>query len=168
MPRRHFIPPPFTPDAARIAQRLSAAARAQNARAKPDATFAAICAQLRLVAQQIDNTVALLNSTDHQFCELCERGGVEPRDRAALLRSLDLLLNRQRILLRIPDPGALSPFERAPVIELQPAHQPRRIGGLADGPPPTARLIGPPPRPAQPENPQQAPTQADGPPTGPA
>jgi len=66
-------------------------------------------AQLDLVANQIKRTRDVLNDNDYRYCEQCERGGVEPQHRAQLLKALDVLLDRQRVLLGIPLPGSRRP-----------------------------------------------------------
>lgn len=76
---------------------------------EPESAIRAVNAQLELVAEQITHTRAVLNDDDYRYCEHCERGGIEPHHRAQLLKALDSLLDRQRKLLGIPDPGALRP-----------------------------------------------------------
>jgi hypothetical protein len=51
----------------------------------------------------------VLNDRDDHFCPACERGGLEPHHRAQLLKALDSLLDRKRILLGIPGPGSRRP-----------------------------------------------------------
>ncbi len=76
---------------------------------EPDHVQRAINAQLNLVAEQITRTRAVLNDDKSHWCAVCERGGMEPHHRAQLLRALDSLLDRQRKLLGIPDPGSRKP-----------------------------------------------------------
>ncbi len=71
----------------------------------------AINAQLRLVSEQITRTRAVLNDDDAAYCEQCERGGMPPHHRAQLLKALDTLLDRQRKLLGIHDPGPIKARE---------------------------------------------------------
>lgn len=75
----------------------------------PTPAEAAVQAQLDLVAEQIGHTRAVLNDTRTNFCPACERSGIEPHHRAQLLRALDSLLNRQRVLLGLPLPGSMRP-----------------------------------------------------------
>ena len=88
------------------------AAAAQNttvsALAIKDTVSTAILQQLRLVAEQISHTRSVLND-ERDYCPACERSGIEPHHRAQLLKALDTLLDRQRKLLGIPDPGMLRP-----------------------------------------------------------
>lgn len=76
----------------------------------PDSVQRAINAQLNLVAEQITRTRAVLNDDRDYWCEHCKRGAMEPHHRAQLLRALDSLLDRQRKLLGIPDPGSRKPL----------------------------------------------------------
>lgn len=69
----------------------------------------AINGQLKLVAEQIAHTRTVLNDSKFAWCPACERGGIEPHHRAQLLKALDSLLDRQRILLGLPLPGSLKP-----------------------------------------------------------
>jgi hypothetical protein len=70
----------------------------------PDASL-----RLELVREQIELTRAVLNDKRVHFCTKCERAGIEPHHRAQLLRALDSLLDRERIILGIPGPGTLKP-----------------------------------------------------------
>lgn len=54
--------------------------------------------QLRIVSEQIIATRSTLNA-----------GAMEPHHRAQLLKALDTLLDRQRVLNNIPTPGQLRP-----------------------------------------------------------
>ena len=94
----------------------------------------AVNAQLNIVREQLTRTRAVLNDGEYRYCEHCERGGIEPQHRAQLIKSLDTLLDRQRKLLGIPDPGprrsppaddrrvtpAAAWIEEAGTIDLQP------------------------------------------------
>ena len=62
-------------------------------------------AQLNIVREQLTRTRSVLNDTEYRYCEHCERGGIEPQHRAQLIKSLDVLMDRQRKLMGIPDPG---------------------------------------------------------------
>jgi hypothetical protein len=62
-------------------------------------------AQLELVGEQIARTRLVLNDERTGYCPCCERSGIEPHHRAQLLKALDTLLDRQRKLLGIRDPG---------------------------------------------------------------
>lgn len=124
----------FTPSAAVIAGKRSGEARRARAAARlaalnappaptpplpPDAVPAAVNAQLALVAAQIRNTCAVLDRVAPHHCRHCGKpsGAVldmEPHHRAALLRALDSLLDRQRVLLGIPMPGSLKPSSPRP------------------------------------------------------
>jgi len=70
-----------------------------------DAVQTAIAYQLNLVKEQIIRTRAILNDDRAEWCEHCERGGMAAHHRAQLLKAMDGLLDRQRKLLGIPDPG---------------------------------------------------------------
>lgn len=61
--------------------------------------------QAKLVKQQIELTVNALNGKD---------GEVTHSNRAALLKALDTLLDRQRVLLNVPDPGTNRPRQSRP------------------------------------------------------
>ena len=78
--------------------------------------------QLELVEEQIALTRTVLNDVRTDYCEHCERGGIEPHHRAQLLKALDCLLDRQRKLLMIPEPGPQKPRQdrSLPTIDLQP------------------------------------------------
>ena len=117
-------PPPglapfcFTRETASLAGKRSGQARRQRAALEPinlplrlpvDRVERAVNAQLNLVAEQITRTRAVLNDDKHAWCDKCERGGIEPHHRAQLLKALDALLDRQRKLLGIPDPGVCKP-----------------------------------------------------------
>ncbi len=78
---------------------------------QPDPVDQAVQRQLKLVAEQIARTRAVLND-ETPYCPACERGPVEPHHRAQLLRALDALLERERILRQIPAPAQL----RAPSV----------------------------------------------------
>ena len=98
----------------------------------------AIKRQLRLVAEQIAQTREVLNDANYRFCTHCERGGIEPHHRAQLLRSLDCLLDRQRKLLGIPDPGNLKPQAQA---QRRPARPEPTPSKPACGPVPTTGSV---------------------------
>jgi len=84
----------------------------------------AVAAQLRLVTEQLKRTRDVLNDDKYCYCDKCERGGIEPHHRAQLLKALDTLLDRQRVLLGIPLPGSRRPSserqDRRPIIQLGP------------------------------------------------
>ena len=107
-----------TPEKARAAGIRSGQVRRERAHAIkaigtltpiPDAVQDAVNGQLRLVAEQITRTRRVLNDDTSEWCEHCERGGIQPHHRAQLLKALDSLLDRQRKLLGIPDPGSRKP-----------------------------------------------------------
>ena len=105
----------------------------------------AIDAQLKLVQEQIVRTRKVLNDDEAEWCTECERGGIQPHHRAQLLKALDALLDRQRKLLGIPDPGSRrpaqdrhrdhSPAEAVPMWTepVQPAPRPPADGHEYDG-----------------------------------
>lgn len=116
----------FTPETASEMGQRSGAARREtpfvyvpplrtvikpNGTDKPpkDPVQTAIKRQLELVAEQIAHTRKVLNDDNTEFCPACERCGIAPHHRAQLLKALDALLDRQRKLLQIPDPGSRRP-----------------------------------------------------------
>ena len=86
----------------------------------PDTVRAALNAQLSLVNEQITLTRDVLNDK-----------AVEPHHRAQLLKALDSLLDRQRILLNVPSPGTLKPERKAKAIQVwsepEPVATPQQI-----------------------------------------
>ena len=98
----------------------------------PEPAQTAIAMQLGLVADQITRTSKVLNAQTMRTCPHCLKElpdlpqfEIEPHHRAQLLRSLDLLLDRQRKLLMIPEPGPQKPRQdrngsRSDTIDLQP------------------------------------------------
>lgn len=93
------------------ARQARSALKSSNPAPQPSDTIVkdAISAQLRLVAEQVTRTRAVLNDDTAEWCSECERGGIQPHHRAQLLKALDSLLDRQRKLLGIPDPGSRRP-----------------------------------------------------------
>lgn len=89
-------------------------------------TKSAISRQLELVREQIDLTRRILNAQDRRLgcCPTCKRPfGMEVSHRAQLLRALNDMLDRERILLGIPLPGQLKPRPAPvtqPAIDLEP------------------------------------------------
>jgi len=88
---------------------------------------AVVASQLTIVEQQIASTRTILDDPNVDYCPACERGGIPAHHRAQLLRALDQLLDRQRKLLGIPDPGHLRPSapretgrRRGPELEVLP------------------------------------------------
>jgi hypothetical protein len=65
--------------------------------------------ELKIVSEQIARAREVLNDRDDHFCSECERGGLEPQHRAQLLKALDALLDRKRILQGRALPGSLRP-----------------------------------------------------------
>ncbi|PWU10701.1 MAG: hypothetical protein C5B50_24960 [Verrucomicrobia bacterium] len=73
--------------------------------------------QLTVVREQIKQTRAVLNASDGgPPCPKCGRGTLHPRDRAQLVKALDALLDRERKLLNVPEPGRMKP-QHKPVSE---------------------------------------------------
>ena len=68
--------------------------------------------RLMIVREQISGVRILLNSTDDHYCAECSRGGVDGKTRAMLMKALDTMLDRERILLGTPLPG-----NRRPAVE---------------------------------------------------
>jgi hypothetical protein len=117
-PQRYAGLRPWNSETAALAGQRSGQVRRERAGLQPAPELpkqertqveAAIQAQLRLVAEQITRTRAVLNDDTSDWCEHCERGGMQPHHRAQLLKALDSLLDRQRKLLGIPDPGSRRP-----------------------------------------------------------
>lgn len=82
---------------------------------EPKRPSKAVSEELELVIEQIALTRTVLNDTKYAYCEHCERSGIEPHHRAQLLRALDGLLDRKRILEDRPLPGSRRPAaERKP------------------------------------------------------
>lgn len=61
--------------------------------------------QLALTEEQIAHVRAILNDTKQHYCEHCERGGLDGKERAALLRELRGLLELRLDLRGIPKPA---------------------------------------------------------------
>lgn len=108
------------------------------------AKLACIREQLQIVQEQIAATRAELN--EHKpYCPACERGPMEPHHRAQLLKALDTLLDRQRVLNGIPTPGQLRPTspragrdaQRPPALPIG-YGEPPSTAGPASNPPPGA------------------------------
>lgn len=113
------LPPafvPFTVERARLAGIRSGEVRRAKAELRingdkppaPNKVQLYMNAQLDLVTKQIERTSEALND-DEPYCEHCKRSGIGPSHRAALLKALDTLLDRQRVLLNVPDPGTNRP-----------------------------------------------------------
>lgn len=76
--------------------------------------------RLKLLAEQIRNAREILNAEPQQFCSECGQGGHMPiHHRAALMRALDNLIEREQDLLGIPGRG-----QRKPGNEAKPRHIP--------------------------------------------
>lgn len=118
--------PVFTPELARSAGVQSGISRRLNpvrrqpkpvppppAEDHPTVVQKAVQTQLRLIAEQIAHTRDVLNDMTFRYCEHCERGGIEPHHRAQLLKALDTLLERERILRMIPAPGNTRPVSQS-------------------------------------------------------
>jgi hypothetical protein len=103
--------PQFTSDNAAEMGRRSGDARRANS-VDFDSVEAVTERQLLLVREQIRRTRTVLNDESDDYCEHCGRSGMAPHHRAQLLRSLDTLLDRERILIGIPEPGRLKPKAR--------------------------------------------------------
>lgn len=124
---------PFDPERARLAGQKSAQVRRQRAldRAnaikpvEPTQVQAAVYEQLKLVAEQIASTRAVLNDDRSDWCEHCERGGMAPHHRAQLLKALDALLDRQRKLLGIADPAPVRASSKKPAAPGLVVHEPQ-------------------------------------------
>lgn len=67
--------------------------------------------RLELIREQIVIARLVLNSTDQHYCKHCERGDLDGKTRAQMIKALDTLLDRERILLGIPLPGQRRPQE---------------------------------------------------------
>lgn len=81
---------------------------------EPEPAFAEdIREELELVEEQITRTREVLNDKT-PYCPACERCALEPQHRAQLLKALDTLLNRKRILQGRPTPGSLKPSQAKP------------------------------------------------------
>jgi hypothetical protein len=113
----------------------------------PDLVQRAINEQLLLVQEQIKRTRDVLNDEDCDFCEHCGRAGIPAHHRAQLVKALDALLDRQRKLLGVPDPGRRRPI----------ADRPRRNGY---GSPEPVEPVLPSPESAPAPTPQVAPAPA--------
>jgi len=101
---------------------------------------------MRLVKEQIARTRAVL-SDDAGTCPHCGRTALEPHHRAQLLKSLDVLLDRQRKLLGISDPGPTKPPQQlAPAGAWSAGMFARPIQAVVTPAPAPAQL--PPPAPA--------------------
>ncbi len=123
----------FTKDTASANGKRSGEARRAKRNADKPPTFdnvqATLNAQLILVKEQIASTRDILNDVNYCYCKECKRGGIEPHHRAQLLKALDSLLDRQRILLNVPAPAPWRIDQRqpkraitsGPMIELRPA-----------------------------------------------
>ncbi len=92
---------------------------------------------LKIIDEQIDNTVDELNAEPTVYCEHCKQGGaMSGSHRAALLRALDGLIERKTALLGIPNPGSLKPStprqaQRSATVEpIGPAPQSSAVQGM--------------------------------------
>src|SRR5688572_25786639 len=80
--------------------------------------------ELEIVEEQISCARDALNDKT-PWCPVCERPELQPHHRAQLLKSLDTLLNRKRILLGRPLPGSRKPAPDRPARrQLAPQPQP--------------------------------------------
>ena len=161
-PNTAGLRPPWTSETCKLVLPLARAAldRKRNgeptetkpAKVRPDETQRALKAQLQLVREQVRSTRLVLNDTAGQ-CPKCSRGPIEPHHRAQLLKALDTLLNRERILLGVHEPGPLKAHE---------PRQPRRQSWLIEAQPAVVvtepvKVLPPAPGPA-PEQPKPEPT----------
>ena len=101
--------PPWTSEQAREAGRKGGRAKADKPKPVIIEPKDENNPRLVLIAEQIKRTRDLLNDDSFRYCEQCERGGIEPHHRAQLLKALDALLERERILDGQPLPGTLKP-----------------------------------------------------------
>ena len=125
----------FTPESGKIAGQRSGEVRRERSHHrktfdKPppvNAVQVALNGQLKIVAEEIDHTRDILLDKHSFFCPACERGGIEPHHRAQLLKALDVLLDRQRKLLGVSNPGPRRPeriFPGRNLVNLVPTPQP--------------------------------------------
>lgn len=91
-------------------ERLERAEQAARMQAKPDQPSTQDL-RIALIDEQIALARATLNDTKLDWCPACERGGLNIKDRAALLRALCGLLEQQRIARGEPLPGSRRPRE---------------------------------------------------------
>lgn len=87
--------------------------------------------RLELVQEQIARTRAELNERK-PYCKHCDRGGMEPHHRAQLLRALDVLLDRERIIMGKGLPASYKPMRakaRSGPSELRPSEPDTPTGG---------------------------------------
>lgn len=71
--------------------------------------------RLKLLNEQIANTREILNAPPTTFCTECGQGGEMPaQHRAALLRALDSLLEREQDYLQLPGRGQRRPGSFGP------------------------------------------------------
>jgi hypothetical protein len=98
---------PFTTEnASENAKRSWEIRRAQPQR-EADIEARRIQADLSLVEEQIRRARKELNDEDSGYCEHCKRQGMPPHHRAQLMKAIDTLLERKRILLCRPGPGVV-------------------------------------------------------------
>ena len=129
MPIADLVPYQFTKDTGPIMAQRSAEVRRErsiklNPRPHPyripSNAERAISAQLAIVSEQIKLTRNVLNQET-----------IEHHHRAQLLKALNTLLDRQRILLNVPSPGTLKPeraMKRAQVwAEPEPVSTPQQV-----------------------------------------
>jgi hypothetical protein len=95
----------------RRAQLIERAAKYQEAKQAKEPTVVEleIQQQLELTEEQIAHTRALLNDDKACYCAECERGGIDGKERAALLRELRGLCELRLDLRGISRPGQTKP-----------------------------------------------------------
>lgn len=127
---------------ARQARKQSPQPQPPAAQVEPGSSAAAavLASQVELVAEEISRIRAILAPTHRSDrCPTCKRAfSIDARDRAALVKSLDVLLDRQRILAGIPLPGSLKPAKP------RESTRPTEWDGLPQAAAPAAPIVLPP------------------------